>query len=207
VVTVAGPYRTGKSFLCNRLLNQNSGFTLGKTINACTKGIWVWNELVQFENKSFKVLVMDTEGLGSTERSTDIDTRIFALSILLSSTFIFNQMGPIDESKIEDIGVVTKLSKLIRTKMDDGAEDFDDDFSTYFPNLVWVCRDFHHELEEGMDAKGYLEAQLQPVLGKFDQDSIQRNKIREALLKYFKERDCHLMVRPVSDEQKLQVVD
>ena len=38
VIAVAGLYRTGKSYLLNRvLLNRNSGFGVGNTVNACTK--------------------------------------------------------------------------------------------------------------------------------------------------------------------------
>lgn len=38
VVAVAGNYRTGKSYLLNRvLLKRNSGFGVGNTVNACTK--------------------------------------------------------------------------------------------------------------------------------------------------------------------------
>lgn len=39
VITVVGKYRTGKSFFINRvLLNQKkSGFSVGPTINPCTK--------------------------------------------------------------------------------------------------------------------------------------------------------------------------
>lgn len=39
VVGVAGLYRTGKSYLLNLLTgNSSSGFAVGSTINACTKG-------------------------------------------------------------------------------------------------------------------------------------------------------------------------
>lgn len=31
VVSIAGPYRTGKSFLANRILNQSKGFEIGST--------------------------------------------------------------------------------------------------------------------------------------------------------------------------------
>ena len=31
IVSIAGPYRTGKSFLANRLLNQSKGFEIGST--------------------------------------------------------------------------------------------------------------------------------------------------------------------------------
>ena len=38
VISVAGMYRSGKSYLLNRvLLNQSRGFDVGHTINACTK--------------------------------------------------------------------------------------------------------------------------------------------------------------------------
>ncbi len=40
VIAVAGKYRTGKSFLLNRILldkKDDSGFGVGPTINPCTK--------------------------------------------------------------------------------------------------------------------------------------------------------------------------
>ena len=42
VVGVAGLYRTGKSFLLNRLLGLQEGFDIGPTVNPCTKGLWMW---------------------------------------------------------------------------------------------------------------------------------------------------------------------
>jgi hypothetical protein len=34
-------YRTGKSYLLNRmLLNTSNGFDVGPTVNPCTKGLW-----------------------------------------------------------------------------------------------------------------------------------------------------------------------
>lgn len=43
VVSVAGLYRTGKSYLLNRvLLNRSNGFGVGPTVNPCTKGLWCW---------------------------------------------------------------------------------------------------------------------------------------------------------------------
>lgn len=67
IVTVVGKYRTGKSYILNRvLLNQNNGFEVGPTINACTKGLWVWPELIPHPtDPTMQFMVMDTEGLGS----------------------------------------------------------------------------------------------------------------------------------------------
>lgn len=96
VVCVAGLYRTGKSYLLNLLTKTPSpekGFVVGSTVNACTKGIWVWSEPIYDEEKNIWVYYMDTEGLGSTSRSETHDSRMFALSILLSSYFIYNSRG------------------------------------------------------------------------------------------------------------------
>lgn len=38
MISVAGLYRTGKSYLLNRmLLSRSNGFGIGPTVNACTK--------------------------------------------------------------------------------------------------------------------------------------------------------------------------
>ena len=44
VVAVTGKYRTGKSFLLNQLTRHSKGFGVGSTVEACTKGLWLWSE-------------------------------------------------------------------------------------------------------------------------------------------------------------------
>ena len=42
VISVVGLYRTGKSYLMNRvILDRQTGFGVGPTVNPCTKGLWV----------------------------------------------------------------------------------------------------------------------------------------------------------------------
>lgn len=71
VITVAGLYRTGKSYLLNRvLLNRTSGFEVQSTTNACTKGLWIWGKPLRGTDSNGKycsILVVDTEGIGSLE--------------------------------------------------------------------------------------------------------------------------------------------
>jgi hypothetical protein len=47
IAAVAGPQRTGKSFLSNRLLKRMTGFAVGPTTMPCTKGIWIWGEPIK----------------------------------------------------------------------------------------------------------------------------------------------------------------
>lgn len=98
LVAVAGMYRTGKSYLLNRmLLNRSSGFGVGPSINPCTKvrlmtfniqGLWVWGKPIAGftpEGEPINVLIVDTEGLGALDEDSNHDVRIFSLAILLSS--------------------------------------------------------------------------------------------------------------------------
>ena len=68
VISVAGMYRTGKSYLLNRmLLNRSGGFSVGPSINPCTKGLWMWSKTIQAhtpQGKPLNVLIIDTEGIG-----------------------------------------------------------------------------------------------------------------------------------------------
>jgi len=70
-------YRTGKSYLLNRvLLDQHSGFKVGSTINACTKGLWIWNKPIIGKSETgetMDILVVDTEGLGALDEDSNHD--------------------------------------------------------------------------------------------------------------------------------------
>ena len=98
-VAVAGLWRTGKSYLLNQLTGNSGpgahGFVVGATVNACTKGLWIWGKPVELED-GLKVLFIDTEGLGSTSRTQNEDSQIFSLALLLSSFFMWNSRGVID---------------------------------------------------------------------------------------------------------------
>jgi hypothetical protein len=45
-------------------------------------------------------LIVDTEGIGGLDEDNNHDMRIFTLAILLSSYFLYNSMGSIDENAL-----------------------------------------------------------------------------------------------------------
>ena len=62
VFVIVGPYRQGKSYLLNRLLNISNGFSVGHTDNSCTKGIWMHHGVIKRNNnQTMNILYLDSE--------------------------------------------------------------------------------------------------------------------------------------------------
>lgn len=175
VIAVAGKYRTGKSYIMNRLfLNsvdgkqdreiKKVGFQVGPTINPCTKGLWIWKELFYAPNDEeheMPILIVDTEGLGAYDEEDNHDTKIFLLALLMSSLLVYNSVGTIDENVLNNLSLVVNLSKQLQVS--EGASD-PDDLAEYFPSFLWLLRDFSLQLidSEGnqITSKTYLENSL-----------------------------------------------
>ena len=133
-------YRTGKSYLINRmLLNRQKGFSVGPTINPCTKGLWIWSRPIFGGNNNenpLPILLIDTEGFGALDTDQNHDIRIFTLAILLSSYFLYNSVGGIDESALQNLNFVINLSKFIKLKNDSKNETNPEELSNLFPSFL-----------------------------------------------------------------------
>lgn len=209
VISIVGKNRTGKSYLMNRVvLNQSHGFSVGHTINPCTKGIWVWPHIIEIENKNnetekLNVIVMDTEGTDATDQQDNYDTKIFMLGMLLSSCLIYNSVGAIDEKAIQNLSLIINLSKHLQKANEKEFEDL----MECFPSFLWVVRDFALKLIDPQGTpitpKEYLENSLKPQKG-FSEAVESKNRIRRLLSNFFKDRDCFMMVRPMEGEKDIQ---
>ena len=210
VISVAGMYRTGKSYLMNRmLLNRGNGFSVGPSINPCTKGLWIWSKPLSGyspEGNPLNVLIIDTEGIGATDEDQNHDSKIFTLGLLLSSYFVYNSLNSIDENAIQNLSFIVNISKNIQLSTKNEVLD-PKDYSVYLPSFLWVIRDFSLRLVntdgETITSKEYLERSLEVQKG-FSDSVDQKNKIRNLLKDFFKERDCITLVRPLTDEDNLQ---
>lgn len=63
-----------------------------------------------------KIIVIDSEGIGAFDEDENHDTKIFLLALLLSSFFIYNSMGTIDESALNNLSLIINLSKELQIK-------------------------------------------------------------------------------------------
>ena len=73
-----------------------SGFDVGSTTRACTKGIWIWSSPIDLkidigeESLPVDMYMLDCEGTNSVERDTAVDSLLATVSIFISSIFIYN---------------------------------------------------------------------------------------------------------------------
>lgn len=97
--------------------------------------------------EQMSVLVIDSEGIGGLDEDGNHDMRIFSLALLLSSFFIYNSMGSIDENALSALSFVTNISKHISVKTSTTAEDSaGTDLTDHMPKFMWVVRDFSLQL-------------------------------------------------------------
>ena len=208
IVSVIGKARTGKSYLMNLLLDligKEEGFQVASTLQSCTKGIWLWGTPKNSSNGNAKIVFLDSEGTSSIDKSTKTyDSRIFALVVLISSLFLYNTYSNIDEHGINELSLAAHLSNAITTNSN---IDKDDLLTELSPKFIWIIRDFtlekiHPETGEEISSKEYLELCLKNKrCGKGANDN---NIIRQNIIKFFPERDCVTLIRPVDNEEDLK---
>ena len=203
VVAVVGAYRTGKSFLLNRLMGKQDGFPLGSTVQSKTKGIWGWiSRHPRFPDRL--LLLLDTEGLSDPEKANaDHDIWIFSLALLLSNIFVYNSKGVIDNDALEKLHMVSELTEHLRIKS--GGEEEGEEFHAFFPDFIWAVRDFFLKCEvneKEVTPTEYMEWHLKLKKGK-GKDTMRANSIREAIQGFFDSRHCFLFPFPV-DQHRLQ---
>nr|XP_020663595.1 guanylate-binding protein 1-like [Pogona vitticeps] len=181
VVAIVGLYRTGKSYLMNKLAGKDQGGWMG--------GLVGWMNA--------------THLCPSLQSNTENDSWIFALSVLLSSTFVYNSMSTINHYALEQMHYVTELTEHIkmktpnrnRSKSDDG---FPDQFASFFPTFIWVVRDFTLQLalQDGrqITEDEYLENALERKTDAPEKQDLPKKCLRE----YFPNRKCFVFDRPAS---------
>lgn len=150
------------------------------------------------------VYLMDSEGLGGVDKNINHDVQIFTLAMLISSFFLYNSYGVIDENALNALSLVTNLANKIQT-----FEEEEDAIHliNHFPTFLWVLRDFVLDLkdEEGNDISPdqYLEYVLEESESNHPSTEM-HNAVRATLKRFFPERYCTTLIRPVDDEHELQ---
>ena len=133
ILSLNGPLSSGKTFLANKIINRtSSGFKTGEK----TQGVWVWGKPIDLKDGT-KLLILDCQGLNKDD--SDITNKLFILSILLSTSIIYNTQGELNDNTINDFIYYSEISNKIRVYSDNNNKlDNIDNLKQYFPELIFA---------------------------------------------------------------------
>ncbi|XP_077493435.1 atlastin-1-like isoform X1 [Amblyomma americanum] len=204
VVSVAGTYRQGKSFLLAFFLRffQNKcqsewldnpriplgGFEWKPGSSLHTTGILLWSVPVLVttpEGEEVVVLLMDTQGSFDCKSTVEECTTIFALSIMISSVQVYNIFRNIQEDHLQHLQFSSEYGRLAQEET--GVVPFQ--------RLVFLVRDWPFNEEADFGAEGGHSV-LQECLKIMDEQHDELRGLQRQIWSCFSQIDCFLMPRP-----------
>ncbi|XP_028029968.1 atlastin-like [Bombyx mandarina] len=207
VVSVAGVYRGGKSFLLDFFLrylkappsSRDSAAWLGQEDEPLTGFIWragcdrqttgivLWSEpiVTRFNDQKVAVVLMDTQGTFDNSSTVRDSSTIFALSTLLSSIQIYNLKENIKEDDLQHLHLFTEYGRLA----------CDDDDEAAFQVLMFLVRDWAYPYQHAFGAEGGEELLIKRLQITNNQHAELR-ELRERIRSCFKSVSCFLMPHP-----------
>lgn len=205
ICAVCGPYRSGKSYLLNLLLERVQGglsqFEVGSAARACTEGVWMWGASHADAAAGTKTIFLDCEGFGSIDSDKTRDAKLMSLLVLLSSVFLLNTKGVFNEGLFNALSLVCSFAKHLQAS--------EAELQQSPPSLVWLLRDFVLDLQDdagnAITADQYLEKSLQVnPMASADPRAEASREVRQTLLRFFPRRRCFTLPQPMIEEDRLQ---
>eukprot|EP00045_Choanoeca_perplexa_P006871 m.59916 g.59916 ORF g.59916 m.59916 type:complete len:604 (-) comp13827_c0_seq1:62-1873(-) len=203
VISISGPFRTGKSFMLNfflKYLEDEEGWDLTDDtmveslfhwkhgIDRDTTGIWLWNRpfiRTLPSGQQVAVLLVDTQGTFDNKATMNENTRIFALNALISSKQIYNIKEKISEDVLQQMHLFTEFGSVVAKKLTDHKP---------FQTLEFLIRDWEFPDHEPGAAGG--QEYLSNVLAVSDDTATQLAEVREWLQECYEEIGCFLLPDP-----------
>ena len=138
ILSINGPLGSGKSTLANNLINKkDSGFKAGEK----TEGIWIWGKPIILDD-GIKLLILDCQGINNNTKDdiNNINQKLFILSLLLSTSFIYITKGEITNDIITEFLSSIDLSE--RINIDDANNNsklnINDNLNKYIPEIYFM---------------------------------------------------------------------
>jgi len=147
VISIVGPWRSGKSYLLNEIINpgQATVFPIGHTTNPHTKGMDFYKYSQLGEGRD--LLFLDTAGLFCPYSTEQGDARLMALASLVSSIVIYNHHHVMSEQEVERFRFIVEFAQAVPSSI-----DRDKSYREFQPDLFWVMRDFYLKItDKGMN--------------------------------------------------------
>ncbi|XP_071554538.1 atlastin isoform X8 [Temnothorax nylanderi] len=209
VVSVAGAFRKGKSFLLDfflRYMNNKytlhndtdswlgaedeplSGFSWRGGSERDTTGILMWSKVYPAtlaNGEEIAVILMDTQGAFDSQSTVRDCATVFALSTMLSSVQIYNLSQNIQEDDLQHLQLFTEYGRLALESSD----------STPFQRLQFLVRDWVYPYEADYGANGGKKL-LDKRLEISDRQHPELQSLRKHIKSCFSDISCFLMPHP-----------
>nr|XP_048272291.1 atlastin-2 isoform X1 [Myodes glareolus] len=204
VVSVAGAFRKGKSFLLDFMLrymyNKDSqswiggnnepltGFTWRGGCERETTGIQVWNEVFVVDRPNgtkVAVLLMDTQGAFDSQSTIKDCATVFALSTMTSSVQVYNLSQNIQEDDLQHLQLFTEYGRLAMEEI----------YQKPFQTLMFLIRDWSYPYEHSYGLEGgkqFLEKRLQVKQNQHEE----LQNVRKHIHNCFSNLGCFLLPHP-----------
>lgn len=156
LVSVVGPYHSGKSFLLNALLHHTQVFSIGSRTSPETMGIWLCRTNLTASDGT-EVWLMDSEGFFGPGVDEGYDAKVFAVASLVGAHVVYNTVKVIDQQAVHLLEMLVQRAQLFRTRAHSSTtpEQIPDFLrSDTFPPLTWVVEDFVQDLPTEMKEEG-----------------------------------------------------
>ncbi|XP_018120611.1 atlastin-2-like isoform X2 [Xenopus laevis] len=203
VLSVAGAFRKGKSFLLDFMLrfmySQSSswiggdyepltGFTWRGGCERETTGIQIWSEVFVIEKpdgSKVAVILMDTQGAFDSQSTIKDCATVFALSTMTSSVQVYNLSQNIQEDDLQHLQLFTEYGRLAMEEI----------YKKPFQTLMFLIRDWSYPYEHPYGLEGgkkFLEKRLQVKQNQHEE----LQNVRKHIHSCFTNIGCFLLPHP-----------
>ncbi|XP_055310902.1 atlastin-like [Sitodiplosis mosellana] len=208
VVSIAGAFRKGKSFLSNFFLrylyaqykahdvsdwlgengnsSELSGFKWRGGQKPETIGIWMWSDIFtyDFENgEKVAIILLDTQGIFDSQLSLQDCTTIFAMSMMLSSVQCYNVMQNIQENDLQHLELFTEYGRMVLDQTNEKP----------FQYLLFLARDWPFADENNY---GWGQEVIDRILSENEEQTLGMRQLRQRINSSFDEIGAFLMPYP-----------
>ena len=208
IFSIAGNYRSGKSFILGLFLQylQNYGeddwidkpvqhsFKFSNSDEGVTSGIWIWSEpFIRRDKNGHQVAVylMDSQGWHDSKSTLRDNAKIFGLSALLSSVMILNIEKRVTETDLQYLQNFSFNAKIIDERNNEEP----------FQKLVILIRDWistddypigFYDNGTKIEGKDFVAKKLKPQ----SDQTFEGQKLRELIYMAFEEVSACLLPHP-----------
>ncbi|XP_072527103.1 atlastin-2 isoform X2 [Salminus brasiliensis] len=204
VVSVAGAFRKGKSFLLDFMLRYMykqvsdvwlggsdeplTGFTWRGGCERETTGILAWSEVFVVkkpDGNKVAVLLIDTQGAFDSQSTIKDCATLFALSTMTSSVQVYNLSQNVQEDDLQHLQLFTEYGRLAMEEI----------YRKPFQSLMFLIRDWSYPYEHAYGLDGgnkFLEKRLQVKQNQHEE----LQNVRKHIHSCFSNINCFLLPHP-----------